>query len=60
MGFPGGSAVKNLTAMQEMWRHQFYLPWRRKWQPTPVFWEISWTEEPMGYSLWDHKRVRHD
>ena len=40
MGFPGGSAVKKLTAMQEMWRHQFYLPWRRKWQPTPVFWKI--------------------
>ena len=25
-------------------------PWRRKWQPTPVFfaWEIPWTEEPGG------------
>ena len=24
------------------------IPWRRKWQPTPVFlpWEILWTEEP--------------
>ena len=26
------------------------IPWRRKWQPTPVFlpWEIPWTEEPGG------------
>ena len=23
--------------MQEMQRHQFCLPWNRKWQPTPVF-----------------------
>ena len=23
-------------------------------------WEIAWTEEPGGYSLWGHKRVRHD
>ena len=26
------------------------IPWRRKWQPTPVFLlgEIPWTEEPGG------------
>ena len=25
------------------------IPWRRKWEPTPVFLpEISWTEEPGG------------
>ena len=25
------------------------IPWRRKWQPTPVFfWEIPWTEESGG------------
>ena len=26
------------------------IPWRRKWQPTPVFfaWGIPWTEEPRG------------
>ena len=39
MGFPGGSAVKNLPAKQETqvrslgWED----PQRRKWQPTPVF-----------------------
>jgi len=26
------------------------IPWKRKWQPTPVVltWEIPWTEEPGG------------
>ena len=23
-------------------------------------WEIPWTEDPGGYSPWDHKRVGHD
>ena len=23
-------------------------------------WEISWTEEPVGYSLWGSQRVRHN
>ena len=27
--YPGGSVVKNLPAKK--------IPWRRKWQPTPVF-----------------------
>ena len=41
-GFPGGSVVKNLPAMQR-WRRCGFdpwvrkIPWRRKWQPTPVF-----------------------
>ena len=42
MDFPGGSVVKNLYAMQEMQetRVQFWvrkIPWRRAWQPIPVF-----------------------
>ena len=46
MGFPGGSVVKKKkkTACQcrRHWRHGFApwvgkIPWRRKWQPTPVF-----------------------
>ena len=37
--FPGGSVVKNLPAKQKT---QFApwvgkIPWRRKWQPIPVF-----------------------
>ena len=39
LGFPGGSVVKNAPAMQELrfdpWVEK--IPWRRKWQPTPVF-----------------------
>ena len=42
MGFPGGSAVKNLPAMQEPQETQVLFmgqeyPWRSAWQPTPVF-----------------------
>jgi len=35
---PGGS-VKNPPAMQETWFDPWVgkIPWRRKWQPTPVF-----------------------
>ena len=29
--------VKSLPAMQETWVQILGLPWRRKWQPTPVF-----------------------
>ena len=63
-GFPGGSVVKNLPAVQETWvrslgwedplekemaTHSSILPWR-----------ISWTEEPGGYSPWCCKRItRH-
>ena len=38
-GFPSGSAVKNLAATQETWVLSWVgkLPWKRKWQPTPVF-----------------------
>jgi len=36
MGFPCGSAVKNLPAMWETWVQS--LGWRRERLPTPVFW----------------------
>ena len=64
LGFPGGSAVKNPLAMQETTcnagdhlqqrRCRFNLwvkkiPWRRKRQPSPIFFpKIPWTEEPGG------------
>ena len=37
--FPGSSVVKNPLAMQEMWVQSlgWKIPWRRKWQPIPVF-----------------------
>ena len=43
------------------------IPWRREWQPTPVFfsffhsnilaWEIPWTEEPGGLQSIESQRV---
>ena len=41
-GFPGGSMVKNLPAMQEtragsLGQTDPMIPWRREWQPTPLF-----------------------
>ena len=39
VGFPDGSAVKNLPAMQEMWVQSLdgKIPWRRAQQPSSVF-----------------------
>ena len=38
------------------------MPWRRKWQPTPVFLaeEALWTEEPGGLQSLGLQRVRHE
>ena len=38
------------------------IPWRRAWQPTPVFLsgESSWTEEPGGLQSMGLQRVGHD
>ena len=68
-GFPGGSMVKkNPRAMQETSRRHGLdpwvrkIPWRRTWQPTPVFLpgEFQRQRRLMGYSSWGHKRVRQD
>ena len=65
-GFPGGSAGKESTCivgdcLQCRWPRLNpwvgKIPWRRKWQPTPVFllgkshgqWRLP------GYRPWDHK-----
>ena len=63
-GFPHGSVVKNLPAKQET-RVGFLGqedPWRRKWQPTPVFspGKSYGQKSLVGHSPWSHKRVRHD
>ena len=38
------------------------IPWRRKWQPTPVFLPGKYhgQRRPTGYSPWGCKRVEHD
>ena len=62
LALPDGSVVKNLPAVQERrfdpWVGK--IPWKRAWQPTPVFLpgESPWTEEPtrlqsMGLQEWD-------
>ena len=64
MDFPGASVVKNLSAMhetREMWVDFWVgkIPWRRVWQPTPVFFlrESPWTEEPGGLQSIESQRV---
>ena len=57
MGFPGSSVVKIPLAMQEtqmMWVPSLgqNIPWRRAWQPTPVFlWGKSHGQEQLYYLL---------
>ena len=38
------------------------IPWRRKWQPSPVFLpgKSHGQRSLVGYSPWSHKIVRHD
>jgi len=38
------------------------IPWRRKWQPTPVFLpgEFPWTEGHGRLQSMESKRVRHE
>ena len=54
--------VKNPPANVETQRHRFNpwvreIPWRRKWQPTPVFLprESHGQRSLAGYSSWGHK-----
>ena len=56
--------VKNLPALWETWVQSlgWKIPWRRAWQPTPVFLpgESPWTEEPGGLQSMGSQRVRHN
>ena len=61
--FPGVSVIKNLPASSggfNPWVGK--IPWRRKWQPTPVFLpgNSHGQRSLAGYSPWGHKTVRHD
>ena len=52
--------VKNLPAVQETWGSipgSGKIPWRREWQPTPVFLpeESHGQRSLIGYSPWDCK-----
>jgi len=63
LDFPSDSAVKNLSTRQGTqvpWVRK--IPWRRKWQPTPVFLPAkSHGERSLaGYSPWGHKIFGHN
>ena len=62
MGFSGVSVIKNLSVNAADMRPEFdpwvgKIPWRRVWQPTPVFLpgESHGQRSLAGYSPWDHK-----
>ena len=48
---------KNPLAMQETWVEK--IPWRRKWQPTPVFLpgKFHGQQSLVGYSPWGHQEL---
>ena len=55
--------VQRLPAMQETWVRK--IPWRRKWQPTPVllpgkFHGLRGSSEPGRLQSMGSQRVRHD
>ena len=60
---PVAQTVKNPPAMWKIWVRSWVgkIPWRRVWQPTPVFLpgESLWTEEPGGLQPMGSKRARH-
>ena len=62
VGFPGGSVVKNLPVMQEMWETWVWsLDWEDPLEEEIIIhfnsfaWRIPWTEEPGDYSAKDCK-----
>ena len=67
LGFPAGSSGKEPTCQcRGHKRHGFNpwvrrIPWRRAWQPTPVFLpgESLGQRSLAGYSPWNH-RVKHN
>ena len=63
MGFPGGSVHKEYTCNVGPGLDPCVgnIPWRRAWQPIPVFLteEFPWTEDP-GRLPMGQQKIRHD
>ena len=67
-GFPGGASGKESTCQCRRPERLGFdpwvgkIPWRRAWQPTPVFLpgEPSWTEEPGGLQSMGLQRAGHN
>ena len=64
IGFPGDPVVKKKNPPANSGFNPWVgkIPWRRKWQPTPVFLpgKSHGQRSLMGYSPGGHWRVRHD
>ena len=67
MGFPSGSVVKTLPAMQELQEARVQsLDWEDPLEEdiathsSILAWEIPWTEEPGRLQSIGLQRVRHD
>ena len=63
LGFPGGSVVKNMPSMQEMWvgflGQEDLLEEEMAAHSSTLVWRIPWTEEPGGLqSLESQSRTR--
>ena len=63
-GFPGGSVVKNVPAIQEMWVQSLgqedALEEVMATHSSILAWRIPWTEEPGGLQSMGSKKVRHN
>ena len=65
MGFPGGSVVKESACQCRRRKRRGFdpwlgkIPWRRKWQPTPVSLPrtVSGQKSLEGYSPWSRKEL---
>ena len=59
-GFPGGSLVKNLPAMQEMQVHslggEYPLEEEMATHSSILAWRIPWTEEPGGFQSMESQK----
>ena len=65
VGFPGGSGGKESACNAGDLRFDSWvrkIPWRREWQPTPVFLpgECHGQKSLVDYSSWGLQRIRHN
>ena len=64
LDFPGDSDGKESCIARDLYLIPGFgkFPWKRAWQPTPVFFleESPWTEKPDRLQSTGSQRVRHD
>ena len=60
LGFPDGSVVKSLSAMQETQVREDPLEKGMATHSSILAWRIPWTEEPVGLQSMGLQNVRHD